>query len=66
MDQSLGRQAVPHKPFTGKGNPFFPDRCLSHGCAVWAWNAALSFCDEFFDRVEVQPVYGSFRQLLTP
>jgi hypothetical protein len=24
-------------PFSNEGGPFFPDRCLSHGCAVWAW-----------------------------
>jgi hypothetical protein len=39
-------------PFTGDQNPFFPDRCLSHGCTVWAWNAALMFCDEFSTELE--------------
>jgi hypothetical protein len=53
-------------PFTGDQNPFFPDRCLSHGCTVWAWNAALMFCDEFFNRVGVKAVYDSQRQTLIP
>jgi hypothetical protein len=53
-------------PFTGDRDPFFPDRCLSHGCTVWAWNAALMFCDEFFNRVGVKPVYDSQRHTLIP
>ena len=43
-------------PFTGERNPFFPDRCLGHGCTVWAWNAALSFCDSFFKDIGVTPI----------
>jgi hypothetical protein len=53
-------------PFTGSGNPFFLDRCLSHGCTVWAWKAALAFADEFFNRVGVKPVYDSQRDILKP
>jgi len=64
--KALAGKHFPTNPFTGDANPFFPDKCLSHGCAVWTWNAALRFCDEFFNRVGVQPVYDSSRQLLTP
>jgi hypothetical protein len=51
-------------PFTGTANPFFPDKCLSHGCTVWAWNAALTFSDEFFQRLGVTPVYANQRSSL--
>jgi hypothetical protein len=52
-------------PFTGSGNAFFPDKCLSYGCTAWAWNAALSFTDDFYNRVGVRPVYDAMRQSLT-
>lgn len=51
-------------PFTGDGNPFFPDKCLSHGCTVWAWNAALAFADDFFSRLGVKPAYDGNRASL--
>jgi hypothetical protein len=53
-------------PFTGEANPFFPDRCLGHGCTVWAWNAALMFCDSFFKKICVTPIYDNSRYLLNP
>jgi hypothetical protein len=53
-------------PFTSSGNSFFPDKCLSYGCTVWAWNVALSFADDFFARVGVQPVHDPMRRPLTP
>jgi hypothetical protein len=53
-------------PFTGTGNPFFPDRCLGHGCTVWAWNAALRFCDSFFRQIRVKPVHDLIRSQLIP
>lgn len=34
-------------PLTGGGNPFFPDRCMSHGCAAWAVESSTNFVDEF-------------------
>jgi hypothetical protein len=52
-------------PFTGSGNAFFPDKCLGYGCTVWAWNAALSFADEFYARVGVRPAYDTMRSSLT-
>lgn len=53
-------------PFTGEANPFFPDRCLGHGCTTWAWNAALIFCDSFFNEIGVTPIYDNSRDLLNP
>ena len=35
-------------PLTGHGNPFYPDKCLGHGCAEWAVNSSVKFTDDFF------------------
>src|SRR5574341_2442300 len=33
-------------PLTGEGNPFYPDKCLGHGCAAWAVLSSIVFADE--------------------
>ena len=43
------------------GNPFFPDKCLSHGCAEWAVSTSLKFADEFCSRMGITPNYHNFR-----
>jgi hypothetical protein len=45
--------------------PFFPSRCLSHGCASWAVVGALAFADEFFNRLGVTPRYHDEKNRLT-
>ena len=45
----------PHLAKTG--NPFWPDKCLSHGCAKWCVQSALSFAGEFYTRLKVEPNY---------
>lgn len=47
--------------FTGENNLFFPDKCLSVGCAEWAINSALYFTDLFFDTLELIPPYQKIR-----
>lgn len=59
--QRLATKRRSENPFTNPGNPFFPDRCLSHGYTTWAWETALTFCDEFFARIGVEPPYGPTR-----
>jgi hypothetical protein len=59
--QRLEQMQRSENPFTNQGNPFFPDRCLSHGYTVWAWETALAFCDEFFQRLGVKPPYDGTR-----
>jgi len=49
-------------PYTSPGNPFFPDKCLGHGCTSWAWRSVLAFADEFFGRLGVEPVYEHHRE----
>ncbi|MEU4082632.1 hypothetical protein [Streptomyces venezuelae] len=55
---------APH-PFATEGHPFFPDRCLGHGLASWAWRTSLAFTDDFLTRVGVQPIYHDLRPRLT-
>jgi len=38
-------------PFAGEGNPFWPEKCLSHGCAAWGVATAISFVEEFTARM---------------
>jgi hypothetical protein len=44
--------------------PFFPERCLSADCAFWAANAALSFADDFFYKIGINPVYQDVKPVL--
>ena len=43
--------------YTGIDNPFFPDKCLSLDCAIWAIRSSLCFTDEFFMKLEIFPTY---------
>jgi len=65
LAKGLQTKHFSHNPFTGAGNPFFPDKCLGHGCAAWVWKAALAFADEFFHRLGVTPVYDGIRAQLS-
>ncbi len=38
-------------------NQFFPDQCLSKGCAEWVLISCLSLTEEFFSRMQVTPTY---------
>lgn len=37
------------------GNPYFPDKCLGFGCALWAWKSTENFVDSFFSRLGIVP-----------
>lgn len=39
------------------GNPWYPDKCLGYGCAVWATSSVVQFADEFYSRINVVPNY---------
>ncbi|MFI8769411.1 hypothetical protein ACIGN6_31530 [Streptomyces sp. NPDC053792] len=65
--RSLIGQQFPSNPFfADTSNPFFPDKCLGHGCTSWAWRTALQLADEFFDKVGTRPVYEDARERLQP
>jgi hypothetical protein len=44
-----------------RNRPFFPDKCLGHGCAEWAVVNSLIFTDEFFRRLELPAPYEDIR-----
>ncbi|MEI8330301.1 MAG: hypothetical protein WCF90_01370 [Methanomicrobiales archaeon] len=51
------RQKFAANPLALKKQPFFPDKCLGHGCAEWAVVNCLIFTDEFFRRLELPAQY---------
>ncbi|MFA5237981.1 MAG: hypothetical protein WC362_09030 [Methanoregula sp.] len=48
-------------PLAAKNLPFFPDRCLGHGCAEWAVATSLAFTDLFFAALGLPPSYEGIR-----
>lgn len=52
-------------PFTSKGNPFFPDKCLSAGCTNWALEAVRAFIREFYDRIPEDEFGPRFNNRIT-
>lgn len=51
-------------PMVGVGDPFFPDKCLGHGCAKWAVISSKNFVDEFFSRLGLTPRFNRVRDNL--
>lgn len=51
-------------PLALKNVPFFPDRCLGHGCAEWAIMNSIIFTDEFFRRLSLPVPYEGIRDEL--
>lgn len=66
LTKALAQKNLSSNPFTGEGNPFFPDQCLGHGCTSWGWRSAIAFADDFFSRVGVKPPYEHVRSELAP
>ena len=52
-------------PLAGKNVPFFPYKCLGHGCAEWAIMNSLIFTDEFFRRLSLPAPYEGIRDELS-
>jgi hypothetical protein len=51
-------------PLAGKTVPFFPDKCLGHGCGEWAIMNCLIFVDEFYRRLGLPVPYEGIRDEL--
>jgi hypothetical protein len=51
-------------PMAGVGDPFFPDKCLGHGCAEWAVRSSINFVDDFFSRLGLTPRFNRVRDNL--
>jgi len=63
FEQSLKTKFAPN-PFAHRNSPFFPDKCLGHGCAEWAIVNSVVFVDEFFRRLGMNPPYDAVREEL--
>ena len=44
-------------PLVGESSLFFPHKCLSHGCAEWAFKSCMGFVDDFFNRIGIEKEY---------
>jgi len=51
-------------PLMGPGNAFYPDKCLSSGCASWAVLCSVQFTDDFFKKMGMKPPYDHVRLCL--
>jgi hypothetical protein len=51
-------------PLAHNSRPYFPDKCLGHGCAEWAIVNSLEFTDEFFSRLELPAPYDGIKREL--
>jgi len=60
FEKSLRRKFATN-PLALRNRPFFPDKCLGHGCAEWAVVNSLIFTDEFFRRLELPAPYEGVR-----
>lgn len=47
--------------YTGNDNPFFPDKCLSLDCALWALNTSVDFTESFFIELGILPTYEKIK-----
>jgi hypothetical protein len=63
FEKVLYRKFAPN-PLAAKNVPFFPDKCLGHGCAEWAIMNCLIFTDEFFRRLGLPVPYEGIRDEL--
>jgi len=61
FETALSR-AFRENPLAPKGRPFFPDRCLGHGCAEWAVINSLIVTDTFFAVIGIPAPYEGVRK----
>jgi len=51
-------------PLAPEGLPFFPEKCLGHGCAEWAVVTSLAFTDEFYRKLGLPAPYDGVKKEL--
>jgi hypothetical protein len=62
--EKILRKKFATNPLASKNQPFFPDKCLGHGCAEWALVNSVIFTDEFFRRLDLPVPYDGIRDEL--
>ncbi|EPL09853.1 hypothetical protein CF150_17078 [Pseudomonas sp. CF150] len=60
FDKKLRGRFEPNR-LTGFGNPFYPDKVLGAGCALWATASAVAFADTFFEKLGLSCIYAHTR-----
>ena len=56
------RGKFPTSPlWIGKDYSFFPNKCLSYGCARWAVESSITYSDEFYAKLGCVPPYRHIR-----
>lgn len=56
-DKLQSKKFALNKMMIGGGDPFFPHKCLGHGCAEWSVTSSLKLVDAFFDKLGITPNY---------
>lgn len=64
LSEGLKNKFPENKFMENLGNPFFPYKCLGHGCAAWAVKSSISFSDEFFSRLGLKSFYADLGEEL--
>lgn len=49
-------------PFLGDGDPVFPHRCMTYGCAQWTVRTALGFMEAFHNMASIQHKFSLYPQ----
>jgi hypothetical protein len=62
LEQQLRGKFADNRLMTGSGNAWWPDHCLGHGCADWAWRSAMSFTDRVAAELGILPHYQALAQ----
>jgi hypothetical protein len=57
IQDKLKGKFPPNKIYEQSGNPDFPDKMLSKGCAEWSFLSVKNFADDFFARMSIEPNY---------
>ena len=58
------RGKFPTSPLVGGNSPFFPNKCLSYGCARWTVESSIAYADEFYNKLGATAPYEHIRQYL--
>lgn len=62
--EKLLKRKFATNPFAETNQPFFPNKCLGHGCAEWAIVNSVIFTDAFFRRLDLPAPYDGIRDEL--
>ena len=61
LEKQLSNKFKENTFYKFTGNPYYPEKLLSYGCAKWAFNSVVLFADEFYFRMDVKPYYEHIR-----